>query len=408
MINVLFTKDGKLIPPHLHYTLKSFFYTSETPIFFTDEKKQVMDAYPKEHFCKESWADSVVKQLVEAYNPPKKKLAEPPTTATISLFSPFIFLAAPVYDQKKLRGILWAGPLIIGRENQYTQTFQHHELSRFSVKKKPPRHLFLAQLMHHLLEKSIYIGPNQWKGESMKYIQPEDMALRNMEISVHQRLHFLAQLVLSQQKKEALALYHKSIVLNDFYLTPENTCPAKEDQSLLLFKQGLLTLETLISSGAVKQNCDEHKILILKNQFFSQIDQKFTYQDLVLSGENMIKVYSEVIRLKHQKNVSTAIRKAVDYIHEHFKSPLALQAIGEHVNLSSTYLSTRFKSEMDVSLTDYINQTRVKYSQYLLLHTDYSILEIAMESGFDHQNYFSTVFKKQTGLTPSAYRRKKI
>ena len=59
---------------------------------------------------------------------------------------------------------------------------------------------------------------------------------------------------------------------------------------------------------------------------------------------------------------------------------------------------------MGVSFSNYLNKIRIEQSKLLLKNTDFSIVEIAMEVGFEDQSYFSKVFKNLTKMTPKQYR----
>lgn len=59
---------------------------------------------------------------------------------------------------------------------------------------------------------------------------------------------------------------------------------------------------------------------------------------------------------------------------------------------------------MGVSFSNYLNKIRIEQSKLLLKNTDSSIVEIAMEVGFEDQSYFSKVFKNLTKMTPKQYR----
>ena len=72
--------------------------------------------------------------------------------------------------------------------------------------------------------------------------------------------------------------------------------------------------------------------------------------------------------------------------------------------LSRSYLSTKFKKETGMTLSQYIQEQKIEKAKSLLKTTDRSILEIATYLGFSSQGYFQNVFKKLTGMTPKEYR----
>ena len=73
-------------------------------------------------------------------------------------------------------------------------------------------------------------------------------------------------------------------------------------------------------------------------------------------------------------------------------------------SLNPSYFSSIFKKEVGVSFSNYLNKIRIEQSKLLLKNTDSSIVEIALEVGFEDQSYFSKVFKNLTKMTPKQYR----
>ena len=76
-----------------------------------------------------------------------------------------------------------------------------------------------------------------------------------------------------------------------------------------------------------------------------------------------------------------------------------------HISLSESWLSTKFREEVGVGLTDYINMTRIEAARRILQTTDDMIYEIAERCGFTSSQYFSKVFKSIVGITPNRYRK---
>lgn len=100
------------------------------------------------------------------------------------------------------------------------------------------------------------------------------------------------------------------------------------------------------------------------------------------------------------------VEKVRRYIHEHYDEDLNREKLAEVVYLTPDYLAKRFKLEMGVSITEYLNDYRIQKAREMLLQGNLSISMIARNTGFDSVSYFSTVFKKLTGCSPYAYRTK--
>ena len=88
----------------------------------------------------------------------------------------------------------------------------------------------------------------------------------------------------------------------------------------------------------------------------------------------------------------------------HYNEDINLETIANIVHLNPSYFSSIFKKEVGVSFSNYLNKIRIEQSKLLLKNTDSSIVEIALEVGFEDQSYFSKVFKNLTKMTPKQYR----
>ena len=115
--------------------------------------------------------------------------------------------------------------------------------------------------------------------------------------------------------------------------------------------------------------------------------------------------FVEQSRSFKRKNVH-AIRDAVDYINLHLADPITLSDIAEAVHVSPSYLSSLFKDFFQVSLWNYIISKRIERAMLLLMdkNNQSTILEIALQCGFNNTTNFNRAFRKHTGLTPSKYR----
>lgn len=97
-------------------------------------------------------------------------------------------------------------------------------------------------------------------------------------------------------------------------------------------------------------------------------------------------------------DIATAARQ---YIEENFAdSDLSISDISEKLCVNQTYLRKMFKSEMEMTLTEYITQYRMQKAKELLTSTDEKLTSIAQSVGYNDVSYFSNVFKKYYGVSP--------
>jgi len=101
---------------------------------------------------------------------------------------------------------------------------------------------------------------------------------------------------------------------------------------------------------------------------------------------------------------SRPIRRALDYVEEHFREPIGIEQIARHVDLSPAYLSRQFHKTMGMTFIDYLTTRRIAEAKELLRRTSMSMSDIAYQVGYSHQSYFGRKFKQVTGQTPSQYR----
>lgn len=107
---------------------------------------------------------------------------------------------------------------------------------------------------------------------------------------------------------------------------------------------------------------------------------------------------------KHMKIDSRVITKAVDYIENNYAKPISLSDIAASVNLNYVYFHKIFSLYIGKTPHDFLFDKRIIVAKHLLITTKLPLSQIAEKCGFSSQAYFSTVFQKECGLTPSKYR----
>lgn len=120
-----------------------------------------------------------------------------------------------------------------------------------------------------------------------------------------------------------------------------------------------------------------------------------------------IQIFDILSSNKSNKN-EWLVNKIKTYIEEHLSESLTLTTISRLVNYNETYISRLFKQLTGMGLSEYISNARIQKAKYLLSTTNKSMQSIASEIGFDTAQYFSIVFKKTVGISPSEYRRTSI
>ena len=99
------------------------------------------------------------------------------------------------------------------------------------------------------------------------------------------------------------------------------------------------------------------------------------------------------------------VLRAADCVLRRFRQPeLSIRAIAEEVGFSQNYLCTLFRQQTGSTLNDFILRVRLEAAKKLLRNTGLRLYEISSQVGIQDANYLSFIFKRETGMTPSAYR----
>lgn len=105
------------------------------------------------------------------------------------------------------------------------------------------------------------------------------------------------------------------------------------------------------------------------------------------------------------KELPPAITKSLDFIEKHYQEPLTLDRVACEIGMSRYHFSRVFNDEVGWSFKAYLNQKRVSAAKHIMTRKNKSVHETGICVGYTDQSYFSKVFKKMEGVTPSEYRR---
>jgi AraC-like DNA-binding protein len=133
---------------------------------------------------------------------------------------------------------------------------------------------------------------------------------------------------------------------------------------------------------------------------FNSKNADFLSESVLLYTLSFIGGEGEVAELK--QNGSTMFEMILEYVDNHYRDPLlCLSGVASIFSYTEKYLSSMFKKHMELGFNQYVNRLRISYALRLIEDGCSSVREIATESGFSDALYFSKVFKKKVGVTPS-------
>lgn len=169
-------------------------------------------------------------------------------------------------------------------------------------------------------------------------------------------------------------------------------------------KNHTIIMNTLFRKAAEHGGVHPLYIDQLSSSFAHRIEN-FSRNDNFLDLWNeMVQKYCTLVNSHTMKNYSLPIQKIIRRIDFDLSADLSLKANANYLNMSPSYLSALFKEETGQTLTDFVNQKRISQSAYLLSYTQMPISTIAQTCGILDDNYFTKLFKRYMGKTPTQYR----
>jgi len=218
-----------------------------------------------------------------------------------------------------------------------------------------------------------------------------DVKSAEMLLKFEKELHFA---MLRGEKTSALQMINEMLAHIHVY----------SNFDVRAIKARLLELLVILSRATIEAGADPADTFRLSEDFISQIEQYSDVDQLALWISDIVRRFVmqafDLAQIKH----SDVVFKTTNYIKRNCAEKLSLDSLAKEVFLSKSYLSSIFKKETGMSLTAYITRVRVEKSKKLLLEDNTSLAHISSQCGFKDQSYFTKVFKKETGVSPKRFR----
>lgn len=171
-------------------------------------------------------------------------------------------------------------------------------------------------------------------------------------------------------------------------------------------KNEMIVFAVICSRAAIFGGVSSEGSLNLSDYYVQKIETAKTVSAVYNIGAEMHQAYLErVLKVKENDGRSALIRDCMEYVDTHIFQKISLKEMAQEIGYTEHYISRKFKSELGLSLFDYINQQKIAMAQRILRETNLSIAEISDRFGYSSPSYFGSLFRKQTGMTPVEYQR---
>lgn len=199
--------------------------------------------------------------------------------------------------------------------------------------------------------------------------------------------------------------------LNRFLLAAAKTAQIREgklaETPLRQAKNLFIGLVTMVGKyAAIPGGLDIEQTYRLIDVYIQECEKMQSEEAVKSLQYNMPMDFAQrVAQQKLPKGVSREVHSCMAYISAHINEPICVDDLAALTGKSRQFLFKHFREELGTGIGAYIMQTRLREAKSLLQYTDKSLGEISSYLCFSSQSHFQNAFKKETGVTPTAYRK---
>ncbi len=313
--------------------------------------------------------------------------------------------------QSKLKAIV--GPIMLNRIIVYV--FDENKTQDYEQKSHS------VEEAGRILERAIRIYPDIFIGIGRYYENIEEAK------KSYQEALFALGVLTSDKEGEEAQILHVDDILERIEYTDSDYEDQLEEICLHAAEQEENELTALFHEVYGRMSRDSSMTLeVLKNSMIGLVTSFASrwksavgnYYDVlkdIIGTESKDRLYSIVrnflertadrIQEGRKIKVNSIIDKANKYMQQNFAREISLEEVAREVNLSPYYFSRFYKEETGVNFSDRLTEIRMETAKELLKKDEYTIKDVCYMTGYTEPNYFSKIFKKVTGATPTEYKR---
>ena len=227
-------------------------------------------------------------------------------------------------------------------------------------------------------------------------IEYEDTAV-NMRLT-ERRYHYEKEVM----QAVSLGSYHRAAsLMRSFAAIPMEQRSAHPIRNI---KNYCIILNTLLRKAAEDGGVHPLRLDHQSTEFALRIETITSTGSGYRLMQDMLKAYCALVKNNSVHPYSPLIQQVIVLIDADLSAELNLRALAGQLNVNASYLSSLFKKEVGKTLTDFATERRIQAACQLLVSSKLQIQTVARYCGIPDPNYFSKLFRKYTGLTPTEFR----
>lgn len=181
------------------------------------------------------------------------------------------------------------------------------------------------------------------------------------------------------------------------------------DDPLTNMKYLFVASMTLVVRFAITGGMNSETAYTSSDYYIQQMDKCKSTEEVSGLHEEAIRYFTEYMAGQQKDKIySKTVMRCMDYICRHLNRPVRVADIADYVQKNPDYLSSLFKKETGKTITAYLMESKLQAAEDMLLDSDCSCAEVSAAFAFSSQSYFTKMFRQYTGETPRKFREKYV
>lgn len=236
--------------------------------------------------------------------------------------------------------------------------------------------------------------------ESLQKIEQDFQSIEELEDKM---AYYKEIYTIENQMMEAVSLGNEEKAIEMFNQLDSSRLGLIQRDYLEYHKSFYTILNTLLRKSIESVGVHPYFLNEISRNFAHVIVSENNIDNFENLALDMIKKYCEYVVKFTLNNYSPNVNKAINYININIHHKITAKQVSDFLFMNNSYFSTLFKKEVGLTITEYINKRKIEIVKDLLINTDLKINEIGSYIGIYDANYLTKLFKKTEGVTPSEY-----
>jgi YSIRK-targeted surface antigen transcriptional regulator len=402
----------------LEYICKLMYETYKIPIFFLDSNGEIVLEFSSNYVHHPLYASKqgIIQQLFHPDDPQQF-----PIFRTTNYLESFFSIC--LKDNDGFQGVITMGPtlssplsevMIKGLINDFHLHKEQHSVIHY-YQSLPVlnslKFIHISMLLYYMIYKEqldipMILQHNKTLDRPQVEMENPDLAIaerRQNTFFHHDPIYEkrIMQFVKEGRKEEVIKHWRSAAEEGGFGTLSKNS-------QLRSQKNLAITSITLITRAAMEGGLYPEAAYTLSDFYIQNIEELTTSKDVDHLLEDALYDFTERVQNVQRQKYSKPIHLCQSYIFTHLYEEITLADLANVTGMNPRYISSLFKKEVGISISEYIQRERVEEAKNLMTLTNHSLAEIYSMLTFHDQSHFTKVFKKFTGVTPKQFKDKPL